>query len=108
MQAYKSSKSELGKMSKIIIEQINKRLLGVLEYQQWKNTTIVIEWFKIISNKEQCKFVQMDIKDFYPSISQTTLDNALLFAQDHIQITDDDLRLIKHCRKSVLFNNGEA
>ena len=27
----------------------------------------------------------MDIKDFYPSISQTTLDNALLFAQNHTQ-----------------------
>ena len=50
----------------------------------------------------------MDIKDFYPSISQTTLDNVLLFAQEQIQIADDDLRLIKHCRKSLLFNNGEA
>ena len=50
----------------------------------------------------------MEIKDFYPSISQATLDNALLFAQEHIQIADDDLRLIKHCRKSLLFNNGEV
>ena len=76
---------------------MNERLLDVLKYQQWKNTATVIEWFKKISNKEQYKFVQMDIKDFYPSISQTTLDNALVFAQDHIQIADDDLRLIKHC-----------
>ena len=102
------SKSELGKISKIIIEQINKKLLDVLEYQQWKNTATVIEWFKRMSNKVQCKFVQMDIKDFYPSLSQTTLDNALLFAQEHIQIADDNLRLIKHCRKSLLFNKGEA
>ena len=55
----------------------------------------VIEWFNTISNKEQCKFVQMDIKDFYPSISQTTLGNVL-------QIADDNLRLIKHCRKSLI------
>ena len=54
-------------MSKIIIEQINKRLLDVLVYQQWKNTATVIEWFKSVSNKEQCKFVQKNIKDFYPS-----------------------------------------
>ena len=33
---------------------------------------------------------------------------ALLFAQDHIQIADDDLRLIKYCIKSLLFNNGET
>ena len=80
----------------------------VLEYQQWKNTATVIEWFKRISNKEQCKFVQMDIKDFYPSISQAALGIALLFAQDHIQNADYDLRLIKHCRRSLIFNNGEA
>ena len=47
----------------------------------------------------------MNINEFYPSINQATLDNALLFAQGHIQITDDDLRLIKHCRKSLHFNN---
>ena len=80
----------------------------VLKYQQWKNTATVIEWFKRIYNKEQCKFEQIDIKDFYPSISQTILDIDLLFAQDHIQNTDYDLRLIKHCRRSLLFNNGEA
>ena len=102
------SKSELGKISKIIIEQINKRLLDVLEYHQWKNTATIIKWFKRISNKEQCKFVQMEIKGFYPSVSQTTVDNALLFTQNHIQIADDDLRLIKDCRKSLLFSNGEA
>ena len=50
----------------------------------------------------------MGIKDFYSSISQATLDNALLFAQEHIQIGDDDLQLIKYCWKSLLFNNGEA
>ena len=48
------------------------------------------------------------LKDFYPSIIQTTLDNALMFPEDHIQIADDNLRLIKHCRKSLLLNNGEA
>ena len=50
----------------------------------------------------------MDIKDFYPSVSHTTLDMALLFAEDHIQIVDDDLRLIIHCRKYLLFNTGET
>ena len=72
-------------------------LLAILEYQQLKNIVTVIEWFKRISNKGQYKFVHMGIKDFYSSISQATLDNALLFAQEHIQIADDDLQLIKYC-----------
>ena len=41
--------------------------------------------------------MQVGIKDFYSSISQATLNNALLFAQDHIQTADDDLQLIKSC-----------
>ena len=47
-----NQKSQLGKISKIIIKQINKRLLDVLEYQQWKNTTTAINLFKRTSNKE--------------------------------------------------------
>ena len=47
-------------------------------------------------------------KRFLSFKSRTTLDNDLLFAQNHIKIADDNLRLIKYCRKSSLFNNGEA
>ena len=35
------------------------------------------------------------------------LDNAILFAQQYINIPEKDLRLIKHCRKSLLYNNNE-
>ena len=35
------------------------------------------------------------------------LDNAILFAQQYINIPEKDLRIIKHCRKSLLYNNNE-
>ena len=44
------------------------------------NTAATIEWFEKICNKEWHKFVQMFMKGFCLSISQTTWDNDLLFA----------------------------
>ena len=49
----------------------------------------------------------MDIAEFYPSISEEILDNAILFAQQHINIPEKDLRIIKNRRKSLLYNNNE-
>ena len=49
----------------------------------------------------------MDITEFYPSISDEILDNAILFAQQYIPIPEKDLHIIKHCRKSLLYNTNE-
>ena len=58
-----------GKISKNIIEKINVSLLEKLKYQQWKNINAVIKWLEDINNKDNPKFIQMDIKDIYPSIT---------------------------------------
>ena len=86
------SKSELGKISKILPEDINSELRTILELNQWKNTRSVIDWLNNIKNKQSCTFIQLDIKDFYP------------LAKEHIHISDDHLRIIKHCRRSLLFD----
>ena len=64
------SKNEIGKISKIVLEKINKKLLKELDFNQWKNTEDVTRWFRNISNKSECKFIQLDIKEFYPSITE--------------------------------------
>ena len=97
-------KSEIGKIRKSILENINRNLLKLLQVNQWRNSESVIKWFYSIENKSQCKFIQLDIAEFYPSISEEILDNAILFAQQYINITEKDLRIIKHCRKSLLYN----
>ena len=58
-----------GKISKNIIEKINVSLLEKLKYQQWKNINAVIKWLEDINNKDNPKFIQVDIKDIYPSIT---------------------------------------
>ena len=45
------AKNELGKVSKPIIENINKKLISELHFKQWKNANSVLKWFIDISNK---------------------------------------------------------
>ena len=40
--------------------------------------------------------------------SRTILNKAILFAKQHLYISSDNTRLIKHCRKSLQFSNNEA
>ena len=69
-------KSEIGKTSKSILENINRNLLKLLQVNQWRISESTIKWFDSIDNKSQCKFFQLDIAEFYPSISEEILDNA--------------------------------
>ena len=62
------AKNELGRLSKFIIQAMNKELRHIFNLNQWKNTEGVINWFKRINEKQLCRFVIFDIKDFYPSI----------------------------------------
>ena len=70
-------KSELGKISKMILETAKKYLVDLLNLNQWKNSDMVINWFCSIKSKLQCTFIQLDIMELYPSMMETILDNAL-------------------------------
>ena len=102
------SKSELGKVSKSISENINQHLVKLFHVNQWKNFASVIECFRKIEDKKNCTFIKFNIREFYPSITETILDKALLFAKHHHCMRNDNTRLIKHCSKSLLFSNNEA
>ena len=98
------AKNEVGKISKVILENINKELRNKLQLQQWNNTTAVINWFKKIEDKNKYKFMIFDIKDFYSSISRKLLDDSINFARQHVQIKREDFNIIQHARKSLLYN----
>ena len=48
-----------------------------------------------------------DIKDFYPSIKEGLLIEALEFAKQHVTIKSKDRETIFHARKSLLYKEGE-
>ena len=71
---------------------------------QWKNTASVIRWFKNIEDKSSHTFMMFDIKDFYPSISEKLIKEALDFAKTKVSISNTDENTILHARKSLLFD----
>lgn len=102
------SKSEIGIISKKILQRINAKVVAAAELNQWKNSNAVIDWFKAIPNKPSHSFVTFDVVDFYPSISEELLSKALSFAEQHDQITDDEKHIIFQTKKSLLFNEDTA
>ena len=101
------SKSELGKVGKRILDNISKHITEHTNVNQWKNSASVIEWFKGIKNKHQCTFIVFDIESFYPSISLDLFDKALKFAKEIVPIADNDLKIMMHSRKTLLFHENE-
>ena len=75
---------------------------------QWRNSTGVISWFINIKDKSRKSFISFDIVDFYPSISESLLDQAIEWAKKHSEISDQDIQVIKHARKSLLHHDGTA
>ena len=98
------AKNELGSLSKFIRQAVNKDLMNKLNLNQWKNTEDVIDWFKSLNDKQLCKFVIFDIKDFYPSMKESLHKPSLDFAEEYIKVSSEDKVVIKHARKSLLFN----
>ena len=65
-----------------------------------------MKWFGDIPNKKSHTFIAFDVCDFYPSITEELLDKALDFASHYIEITTDERRIIKHTKKTTLYNNN--
>ena len=102
-----SSKSEVGKISKHILDNINTQLMDKIQLNKWKNTKAITNWFTSITNKNNTAFIQFDITDFYPSITKYTLDRALELAAQHVLVSQYDIRIIKHCHKLLLFHDSK-
>ena len=64
----------MGIFSNKYLENIISKLNSKLQYNQWRNTSTIIEWFKAIKNKAKFRFIKFDITEFYPSISIELLD----------------------------------
>ena len=51
VQLINPAKNELGRISKLILHKNNKKISQKFELNRWKNTDVVIGWFKQIKNK---------------------------------------------------------
>ena len=74
------TKSEIRRISKHILDNINTQLKDKLQLNQWKKTKVITNWFTAITNKNNTAFIQFDIADYYLFITKYTLDRALELA----------------------------
>ena len=65
----------------------------------------MIKWFKSLDNKDSLTFIQFDIVEFYPSISEKLLREALNYAKEFIKITAEDVNIIFQTKKTLLFSD---
>ena len=70
------AKTELGKISKVVLDDINNRIRNYIKVNQWKNSHSVIDWFNSMEDKSNCMFLTFDIVEFYPSITHELLENG--------------------------------
>ena len=102
------AKNEMGLVSKKILEKINTNIRSITSLNQWKNTSSLINCFENIPEKHQHTFVIFDIEIFYPSISEDLLKKSINWAEQHTKISKQDMEIIMHSRKSLLFDKNAA
>ena len=101
------SKSQIGTISRQILQEMNAELRKKLNLNQWQSTQDVLTWFNEIHPKRRRAFLQCDIVEFYPSISENLLNKALSFAsRKGVLIDDKEADIIRHSRKAFLFSEG--
>ena len=100
------TKSHLGKVSKVKLEELNRKIRAKANLTQWRNTDSTIKWFKDLDNKGSLSFLQFDIDSYYPSITAELLDKAHNWASELVPITKDDRELYHQVKNSILFDRG--
>ena len=96
------TRSNIGIISKSILDRINKELRSILKINQWRSSQEVIDWFKNINNKEGLKFVKFDVDSFYPSITKELLIKVLDFTSNLTMLSVQERKVIMNARKNVL------
>ena len=102
------AKSEIGKVSKVFIENIIKKVRELSSVNQWQDSKVVISWFKNIKNKSKFIFMQFDIEKFYPSISIDLLLKAINYTKGFTNISNDETKTIMQSRKSLLLSGTDV
>jgi hypothetical protein len=95
------TKTELGRVSKKMLDRINNEIRLKTHPNQWTNTADVIKWFGNLEDKNHLKFLVFDIVDFYPSISQELLNMCIKWAGKLTRIQDIEYTENHHTFKKI-------
>lgn len=54
-----------------------------------------------------CSFKQLDIKEFYPSINEVTINNAPDLVKQYINILNEFVNIKHHRKKSIIYYDNK-
>jgi hypothetical protein len=100
-------KTNIGKISKTILEKINLLVRKETQLQQWRSTGEVLDWYKKI-DKRRKKWIKYDIEAYYPSVTAEVLAKAIQFARQYTEVTSQQENIILHCRKNIVVGNDDT
>ena len=100
------TKSNVGRISKVILDRINNKIRKETGLKQWTDTDQVLKWFLNL-DAAKFKLLKFDVVEFYPSITEELLNKALKFAEKHVKITAEEINIIKNSCESVLHSRGD-
>ena len=99
---------EVGRVAMKILDNIVKEIRSKnSKLNQATNTKSVLEWFKSIKNKKIYKFINFDIESFYPSITPALLEEALEWATQYTNVSEQQKKVVFQASKSFLYSKGE-
>ena len=101
------TKTEVGRPAKQILEDIISTARSKSGLNQWKSNEDTLKWFNKIEKKSSKRFIQLDVVNFYPSITESLLIKALNWSTQFIEISDLDKEVILNSKNSLLFNDGD-
>ena len=102
------AKSNIGKISKMLLQDINEKIRVKHGLQQWRSTSDALNWFKDLKDKTRLKFIQLDIVDFYPSINERLFNTAIDFATETIHLSTQTKEILHNARQSLLFHHDSV
>ena len=82
-------------------------LRTALNINQWCSIKYCVKWFRDYDKNDKCSFIKYDIRDFYLCITEKAVDKVLKLAKEYIVISEDKTNIIKHCHKSIQYQNEE-
>ena len=101
------SKSDIRKISKLLLDSINENILKQTNVNQWKNTSQVITWFKNIKSKKMSSFANFNVENFNRTILIDLFTDVVSYAKTITNIDDDQLSIKMQSRKTLLFNKNK-
>ena len=100
-------KTNIGKISKIILDEANATIRNTMNLNQWTSTNDVTVWFNELERNKHLRFMQLDIVEFYPSIGHKVFNDALKFASTIHKFSQIEMDALNNARLSLLHHNND-